>query len=366
LSYYLFEPESILQQISAFPQISEIIRKDFERALPSSLLRYKKSKKQIFRILGNLHYDNLRNLLPILEVGLEEQLVPKKKILTSSSNEFSNFISEILIANHFKENGYKVSSPELKKEQNKTPDLLLIKGSQKTIVEIYSPNDFFKTSAYFRKVSDLLKNFDFPYHFRAKVEFYQHSDFLAGHNYETPDPWSIEKALSKTKPPSDLLKWLESNLKGQKCLLNGNFEIKKQAFYLKLTIDAQKAGKNDKLCRSIDLLPSSISGYNPEWVFENWILEKTIRKLGKNQALASDCNAGRFLFIDLTKTCINSELDCEFYLQSFISIANSKLDGRLSGYNGVAFFYFYNSIPIFQFALSESSTSFPFHFLFKM
>ena len=122
---YLYNPQEIIQILSDYEFLKKQLKDPEKEGLQSnSFSGLKKTQREIYRILTNLHYEHLNNLLSSLNFCISHGWKNPRLLQTRSEFEFDSLVSELLVATYFAENGYKISSFDHSKDENRVPDLL--------------------------------------------------------------------------------------------------------------------------------------------------------------------------------------------------------------------------------------------------
>src|SRR5438874_3542177 len=64
---FLFDPASVLDTLKSFPYLAAELDPENEGTKAESFARLRKSPRQIYRVLGNTHYEHLTELLEALD-----------------------------------------------------------------------------------------------------------------------------------------------------------------------------------------------------------------------------------------------------------------------------------------------------------
>jgi hypothetical protein len=97
----------------------------------------RKSERQLYRVLGNMHYDHLAALLRSLDHCLERGFRQPRLLRTRARSSFAADLAELSVAEHFALLGAELSSFDEKKGGDPVPDLLVNKDGFLVAVEVY-------------------------------------------------------------------------------------------------------------------------------------------------------------------------------------------------------------------------------------
>ena len=282
---------------------------------------FRKTSKQIYRILSNQHYPHLRNLLREIEFSLSKGIEQPKIIRTNSPKDFHSSISELLLANFFAKNGFHVSSFDGRKGNSPVPDIHLSHGELSVIAEVYSPLNWDGFGLFFDELNYELKNLDSPFDFDYQISYELIKHLDSNFNLLMFDPWRFSDSF---RLPSERLSYIfplleKVQFRMENSLQSGfkeSISVESCNTVINIELKKIKKSKNDVLNRSGVLL-SSLSGYAPEGMFRNLIKRGVKEKDKKNQVGSILGNHYRVLIVDVSGLGYLSSFENEFYLEAF-------------------------------------------------
>ena len=194
---YLFNPQEIIQALADYGSLKKKLKNPEKEGIKSkSFSSLRKTQREIYRILTNLHYKHLKNLLSNLDFCISRGWKNPRLLQTRSEFEFDSLVSELLVATHFAKSGYNISSFDHSKGKNIVPDLLASTDSVSLVMEVYSPRDWDGLEYYFEDLRLSILHLDLPYDFNFKlkselVRYFDNNGMLLRF-----DPWDFSEVYS--------------------------------------------------------------------------------------------------------------------------------------------------------------------------
>jgi hypothetical protein len=270
---YLFDPVAVRGVLTNFPALADKLRPDREGTEARSFRSLRKSRRQVYRVLGNTHYDHLKELLEALDACLQHGYEQPRLLRTRSRSSFAPDLAELRAAEHFMRTGCAISGFDDSKENQSVPDLLATaKSGFRVAVEVYCPIAFEHLERFGDDLRSGVKNLDSPYDFAFRVEFKKLVEF----NPETMRlvyllPDVLDTALKENglgpSLVSTILNHLAARLENRQSAVTLCHDVPE--LNLRITLDL------DHIELAPDRLPARMGVFNapdtavpaPEWVF---------------------------------------------------------------------------------------------------
>src|SRR5262245_58017821 len=123
---FLFDPIEVAERLTLHPRLSDALWRPHEAGEPSaSFAKARKSAREIFRVLGNVHYPNLGQLLKSLEFCLAHGFSQPTLMRTRSRKPFVEALAELHAAEHFLLRGFTVEGQDTTKGSDSVPDMVI-------------------------------------------------------------------------------------------------------------------------------------------------------------------------------------------------------------------------------------------------
>ena len=111
---FLFDPVEVRQMLEGFPSLhGGLADPNREGEKSDSFPAARKSERQIYRVLANLHYPHLRTLVETLDFCIAGGFTQPKLLSTRAHGEFGSALSELRTAKYFLRRGFSVASRRL-------------------------------------------------------------------------------------------------------------------------------------------------------------------------------------------------------------------------------------------------------------
>src|SRR5262249_21619336 len=140
LGHYLFLPERVRNLLNDLPSLRSAIADPFIEGQPSSAFsRARLSPREIFRVLGNDHYEHLAQLLVALDRCIAAGLSYPNLLRTRSWKTFSEGLAEVHVASHLHRLSFALANLDADKANDRVPDIIATRGNTRVAIEVYSP-----------------------------------------------------------------------------------------------------------------------------------------------------------------------------------------------------------------------------------
>ena len=339
---YLFNPQEIIQTLADFEVLKKKLKNPEKEGIKSkSFSSLRKTQREIYRILTNLHYKHLKNLLSNLNFCISHGWKNPRLLQTRSEFEFDSLVSELLVAAHFARSGYKISSFDHSKGKNIVPDLLASTDSVSLAIEVYSPRDWDGLEYYFEDLRLSILHLDLPYdfNFKLKSELVRHFDNNGMLLHF--DPWDFSEVYSRktvrsqriTNMVSEIINSFKSDRK------NIQYEVKElnHNILVKLSIDEISPNKGNPERHGVIFRPT-LTGYSPEGMFLNLVEKRLNSKIAMRQTHSIDDCKHRVLFVDVSNLGYIIEFKNSYYQKNFAKCLVENLDINEEYIDAVIFF----------------------------
>jgi hypothetical protein len=338
---YLFSPYEVRNELSAYPALAAKLRPEKEGIEAEWFERVRKGERQVYRVLGNTHYEHLTKLLEALNSCLERGFEQPRLLRTRARSSFGPDLGELGVAEHFLLAGCSIEGFDDSKGEEPVPDLrATTKSGFRVGVEVYSPMAFEHLDRFTDDLRSGIKNIDRPYDFVFDLEFHKLVEF----NPDTMKlayllPCVLDAKLGENRRGVALVESILGELSERLDNPGDKVEIVHDEPELNLRIEL----KLTHIELTPDRLPAreGCFGYPPaevpapERVFAR-IAENAESKAGDGQALKVDADAA-VLVVDLTHSDLPSGLRHGTYRKRFLEILKNSGEDARRGHTAVVY-----------------------------
>jgi hypothetical protein len=335
---YLFDPAAVTAETSRLPALARAIGNvATEGAVARTIPSARSSSRQLFRILGNTHYDHLQQLLVSLDRCLADGFSQPDLLKTRGAKDFASSLAELAAAEHFLLRGFRVSGFQSTKRNGSVPDLLIEKGATRALVEVYCPQPWAAMNAYDDGLNDLVKNLDAPFDYRFDVKVSRLENFDASGRLLYTHPGDLNDALIDPNVRGELLSTLHDRLlralSRPRKRLTVQLTDRPRNLVTRITLSRIKPASGLP-ARGGGIAPPGLSGYSPEAIFSR-IVKNARKKAARGQASAVGLDQPSVLLVELSRSELRSELGHDWYAARMIEELEEQL--ALGEYDVIAF-----------------------------
>jgi hypothetical protein len=334
---FLFDPAGVRRELAAFPALGSELDPDREGVKAEWFVRIRKSERQLYRVLGNTHYDHLVDLLEALDVCLKHGYKQPRLLKTRLRSSFAPALAELRVAEHFAIAECELTGFDESKGDESVPDLLATRDGFSVACEVYCPLAFEHLARFRDDLVSGIKNVDLPWDFAFRLSFEKLREFDDEHRLAYLLDGALDDALG-----ADRGRILEEFLATLAAHLNDppeSFTTTRDEpdLNLRLVLALERVEQTpDRLPARTGIISGpSTTPPNPEWVFAR-IAERVEDKAAKGQALRVPADAA-VLVVDLTESDLASELRHEVYREMFLKILKPRADAALQGHTSIVF-----------------------------
>lgn len=338
---YLFSPVGVQEVLAAYPALAVELRPETEGTKAEWFEGIRKSDRQVYRVLGNTHYNHLTELLEALDACLAQGYKQPQLLRTRARSAFGPSVAELNAAEHFVLGGCTIAGFDDSKGEESVPDLLATTADGFSVaVEVYCPMAFEHLERLKDDLVSGVKNIDRPYDSSFHLEYRKLNEF-------DPDtmrlaylyPNVLDDALGENGRGVALVAAILDNLAARLDDPGDTLEIVHDEPDLNLRIELEL----EHIELTPDRLPARFGVIGappaetpaPEYVFAR-IAERAEEKAQKAQALQVEADAA-VLVVDLSYSDLPSELRHELYQQKFREILEPRADEALNGHTAIVY-----------------------------
>lgn len=339
---YLFNPQEIIQALADYGSLKKKLKNPEKEGIKSkSFSSLRKTQREIYRILTNLHYKHLKNLLSNLDFCISRGWKNPRLLQTRSEFEFDSLVSELLVATHFAKSGYNISSFDHSKGKNIVPDLLASTDSVSLVMEVYSPRDWDGLEYYFEDLRLSILHLDLPYDFNFKlkselVRYFDNNGMLLRF-----DPWDFSEVYSNKTVRSQrvgiIVSEIINSFKSNHKQIQYDVKELNHNILVKFSIDEISSYKGNHERHGVILRPT-LTGYSPEGMFLNLVRKRLNSKIAKRQTHSIDDCQHRVLFVDVSNLGYITEFKNSYYQKNFAKSLVDNLDKIENYIDAIIFF----------------------------
>jgi hypothetical protein len=303
LTEFLFHPSRVSRVLDVLPALRASLPPETVEGRVATFPGWRKTGREIYRLLANIHYRHLRDALRAVENVLQSDCDFADLVATTKNDQFSANLSEVLVADHFLRRDFAVS--KLPRTDRRTADLVVEKGHLTATIEVYSPRVWKALEDWTLAIQDAIKNLDEPYDYVVEL------DIRASHGL---DPWRIARALDQSAQP--VVEAATAELAA--ALIAGNLEFHRIYQHCSSGLETEirlreMQGSRAGPARFLIHGRPAISGYAPEAMFDRLVHRNVLRrKAGKRQTQTATTRL-RGMIVDLARTQIGHDLRHPIY-----------------------------------------------------
>jgi hypothetical protein len=336
---FLFDPAAVRATLAAYPSLAAELDPEREGVKADCSERCRKSERQLYRVLGNTHYDHLVDLLEALDACLGHGYKQPRLLKTRARSSFAPDLAELRVAEHFAIAGCEITGFDESKGEDSVPDLLATRCGFSAAVEVYCPQAFEHLARFRDDLVSGIKNIDLPWDFVFRLSFDRLRDFDDQHRLTYLFDGVLDDGLSADDRGQRIVEEFLAELAGRLNDPPESFMVSREEPELNLRV----ALELEHVEQTPDGLPERggiISGPsttppNPEWVFAR-IAGRVEAKAAKAQALGVEADAA-VLVVDLTDSDLPRDLRSETYRELFRKILEPRADAALQGHTAIVF-----------------------------
>jgi hypothetical protein len=338
---FLFSPTDVRDVLAEYPALDAKLHPENEGVKAEWFERVRKSERQLYRVLGNTHYEHLTKLLEALDACLAHGYEQPRLLRTRARSSLGPDLGELRVAEHFILGGCTVEGFDDSKGSDSVPDLLATAPSGfRAAVEVYTPMAFEHLERFKDDLRSGVKNIDRPYDFTFDLEFRKlvelNTDTMKL-EYLLPDV--LDEKLGENGRGVALVRSILDDVADRLDNPGDTIEIAHVEPDLNLRIELQ--------LEHIELTPDRLparggvtGGPNPEvpapeWVFAR-IADRAESKASKGQALTVEADAA-VLVVDLSYSDFAGALLSDLYRERFLNILKERGDAARRGHTAVVF-----------------------------
>jgi hypothetical protein len=336
---FLFDPDEVATRLGSLPHLAAALGDPhLEGESASAFAQARKCVREIYRVLGNAHYQNLDELLHTLESCLENGFSQPTILRTRARKSFDESLAELHAAEHFLLREYEVKGQDTAKASHSVPDFIARGHGIEVAVEVYCPRAWEGLADFFDDFKDVLKNLDLPYDYEFEVHVEQLRHFADDGRLLILHPGELAEALTpkvREEIIIDLVGDLTTKLGCAKSRLRVEHERHELNIRIWIALESIEQSRERLPIRSGVISGPSITGYAPEGMFDR-LVEKNVRgKARKGQAVGHAPLS--LLLVDLSYSELTRELVSPYYRAKFSEIVGKRLGQGLDGYDMIAF-----------------------------
>lgn len=335
---FLFDPAAVAQILAGLPHLATALGHPHCEGEPASSVRgARKSARQVYRVLGNTHYEHLAQLLATLDACVGAGFTQPTLLRTRARRSFVEALAELATAEHFRRGEFGSMGFDDSKGGGSVPDILVEGKGVTAVVEVYCPRAWPGLAEYTDTIRDRVKNLDRDIDFEFRIEHEQLERFGLGMQLLQLHPGELSAGLdeqTRLHATEALLADLEAGLEAGS---SARARVELPAVNLVTTVKlvAVSPASSPVPARVGVISGPSFGGYRPEAMFTD-VVERVIEKLKGGQAIGIVADAVPVLVVEMSQSELTSELRYPgFYQHEFEKTLTAELTG-LHGYGVVA------------------------------
>jgi len=300
---FLFTSDHIDDDLRTRPSLAAALPLPAAEGAPSLAFPHmRKSRREIYRLLANTHYEHLVETLDVFETAHAAGCTFGSLLSTTSRQQFVSLTAEVLVAEHLLSRGYSVTT--IPRTDSPSPDLHVTGDGVDMAIEIYTPRQWLDIDTWMDALVDFLKNVDVPSNYRGGAHTRVSPNVGPGW---VKTPSEIASMLQKTHATvfaaatADVLAALGAQQPMEKTYQHHGTDLETT-----VTLEQVRDSRHEGLSRLIAFSPPGYIAYSPAGVFAE-VVAKASKKARRGQAHASPA-ATRGLLINLMSSSFAEDL----------------------------------------------------------
>ena len=334
---FLFDPRAATKVLSELPQLRSLLGDPWQEGQASEAFSTAQmSSRQIYRVLGNLHYPHLGELLEALELCLERGFRQPMILRTRARKPFAELLAELQAARHFLAREFDVMGQDATKDQAPVPDLVVAGHGLEVAVEVYCPRQW-EALGELDEFAVALKNLDVAYDYDYEVRVGQLERFdEQGLIQLHPGSWA-ERLTPEVRRHllSDLLEELVLTLVDAPPSVGVERRREDLNLGVSMALTSIERSRGRLPSRTGGLSGPSITGHDPAGMFDRLVDKRVRAKAARRQAVGHARLS--LLLVDLYRSELSDELGHSYYREEFAETLRRRLGRGLEGYDMIAF-----------------------------
>jgi hypothetical protein len=338
---FLFDPADVAKVLEALPHLRAAISDPAQEGEDSiAFPGMRKSERQLYRVLSNVHYHHLDGLLRTLDFCIGHGFRQPTILRTRARGAFAPALSELHVAEYLLRRSFKIDALDVTKGTDPVPEFVAANDSLSIAVEVYAPLGWEGLDQLMDELSGGVKNLDLPLDYRFEVCVKQLEQFDAAHRLLLVHPGELARGLdaqTRERIATPLLDEVERRLQaGEREIRVANDE---RVLNIRVRVEVEDVEQSRQRlpARWGVVSPPGLSGYAPEGMFDRLVHRRVRRKAAKGQAPRSGLAPISLLVVDLAHAELTSELSHSAYRARFEETLRERLGGGLLGYDLIAF-----------------------------
>lgn len=338
---FLFDPADVAKVLDRLPQLRSVIPDPAREGQESVAFRgMRKSERQLYRVLSNVHYEHLDALLRSLDFCVGRGFTQPTMLRTRARSAFAAAVSEVYVAEHLLNRGFGVEGLESEKGADTVPELVTRKDSLAIAVEVYAPLEWEGLGELMDELTSGVENLDLPFDYRFEARVEQLAQFDAEHRLLLIHPGELARGLdgkTRERIVTPLLDEVERWLSAGEREVRVAHEERPLNVRVRVELEDVEETRERLPARWGVSSPPGLSGYAPEGMFDRLVHRRVRRKAAKGQAPRSGLVPLSLLVVDLARAQLTSELSHSGYRARFEQTLRERLGDDLLGYDLIAF-----------------------------
>ncbi|MGH9892034.1 MAG: hypothetical protein ACREA0_08645, partial [bacterium] len=330
---FLFDPLGIMGLLEGLPTLRDALpdpRREGEQseAFPNA----RKTRRQIYRILSNVHYPHLAALLRSLDFCIRSGFEQPTLLRTRAHSAFLSALSELHVAEHFLLRNFDIEGVAGESASGREPEFVVSNDDMTIAVEVYCPREWEGLAELTEALIEGLKNLDLAFDYRFAINVEQLDRFDQAQKLVRLHPAELARLLdgeSRQRIFVSLMEEVVARLQRPGGVLRVVREQSEVNLRIAIELKNVQRSRSALPARVGTLSGPSLSGYAPEAMFDRLVARRVRTKARKGQAPGSGLAPLSLLVVDLSHSELTSQLAHPMYRSAFEQSLRQRLEGTL-------------------------------------
>lgn len=326
---YIFDPQDVSRSLQAHSYLRERLGDPKNEGVKSVHFQARKTRREIYRVLSNQHYEDLVDLLGSVEYCLKGGFESPKLLKTNVRQDFASCVSELLLAKYFLQQRLSIRSLESGKRNTVVPDLL-VESAVPVSVEVYTPRDWVGMNDFVEDLRIGILHLDLPWDFRFEISIELISRLDDDGKPQWFNPWDFSDATATPKQRFRKIAPFLDEIEARLTKYKQGFSIRRLDHEHNVSVELRfeniQKSEGNLPARSGGFLVPTLTGHAPEGMFDQLVEKRLAKKIRRAQAQSIKTEGLSGLFVDVGRLGYPDEFSHPWYLNRFSQSLEKHLE----------------------------------------